>query len=162
MARARRLAVNTFIRSQVRNLVRSTPQNDAVISEITARFPTVNKNMLRSTVAQERARQTGINTIMEADKRRNVDLGATLKCSGPNQTITASIELMFPDPLIGGERRFQGIVTLDKVGRLATILNTAIQDVIDRAVNRGYEPGTITSANTTGSHRYQINYIECN
>lgn len=161
MPRAKRLAVNSFIRSQVRGLIRTNPKNDDVFNSVKKQFPSANKNELRSVIATERARQDGIDKIFKGDKRRNVDLGKSLKCNGPEQTLTASIEIFFPDDAAGGTRRFQGFVTLAKVGRLANIVNDALATVVANAANKGYTPADVTSAMTTGSVRYNVNYVEC-
>lgn len=161
MAKARKLAVNTFIRSIVRDLVRVGNSRTQVSNNVNARFANLNQNQLANIIRVEQERQSRVDAIMNRDKRRNVDLARLVGCRGPNPTVTASLVIEFVDQQTGQQVRQQGLVTLANSGRLADILNTAINQIATAAVGRGYTPPTITSANTSGPNRFRLDYVEC-
>lgn len=161
MARARKLAVNTFVRSQIRDLVREGNSRTQVANAVNTRFANLNQNQLSNIIKQEQDRQARVDAIMNRDKRRSVNLARLVGCKGPNDTITASLVIDFRDTNTGQDVRYQQIVTLGKSGRLADLLNTAIAQTIQDAIGNGYQPPTITSANTSGPNRFRLDYVEC-
>lgn len=161
MARARKLAVNSFVRGQIRDLVREGNSRTNVANTIIGRFPNVNRNLLAKEITQEQQRQARVDAVMNLDKRRNVNLGQLLGCTGPNQTIEAGLVILFRDETTGKDVRFHQVVNLTKQGRAANIINDAIAQAVADAVGWGYQPPGITSASTTGTNRYRLDYVEC-
>ncbi len=162
MARARKVQPSGLVRSLVRNLVRTGNYSRADIAvAVAADHPNVLAKPLTKMIVEEERRQQKVDAIMNRNKSRNVaDVRRLVKCP-PGTTVRASIVLEFTDQNTGQYVRFNGVVDLANTGRLANILNQAIQTVIDSAIAHKYAPPQITSANRTPGGRYRLDYVEC-
>lgn len=161
MAKARKLAPTPAIRSAIRQLVRAGSSSVEIATEVNARFNNVNQTGLNRMIREESARQQRVDAIMSRDKRKTADLQTLVGCKGKKSQVRARITITWFDSGAGIQRTYGSTVILGDSGRLATLLNTAIAQVAADAVNRGYTPPTITSAQTAGSPSYRLEYVEC-
>lgn len=161
MGRARKVAPSGMTRSGVRASVRAGLSRKDAADRALQLNPNLNQNALNKMITEEQNRQRGVDAIMNMNKSRSVqNLSALARCP-QGSTLRASIVLEFTDTVTGRDVRYNGVVDLGNSGRLSTILNTALQTVIDAAVANKYNPPAITSANRTAGGSYRLDYVEC-
>lgn len=162
MARRRKIAPTPLVRNQVRAAVRRGSSTDVEIaSEVNNKFAGVNGTALNTLIRQERKRQLFVDKITKYDKRRNVDLKELTGCKGKDSHVRASITLVWYDQTAEIYREYGTSLTLADKGRMADIINEAIQTVTKDALSRGYTIPTITSADKGGDSFYRFEFVEC-
>lgn len=161
MAAPRQMSANPVARSRVRSGVRHGRTNAEIEADLAELFPGISPSTVRTMAARERAAQRGVDTVMDHDKRKTVDLGTMLKCGKRTERIRARITITWTDPKTGESKTFGDTVEMNAKGRLADLLNEALDQVLASARDRGYTPTNVTSADTTGRARYRIEYLEC-
>lgn len=161
MAKARRMAANPVIRGRIRLGVRQGKTNAEIYASVSADFPSASPSAIGRETNNERARQQAVDTVTAADKRRTIDLGATLRCPKSTNRVRVRITITWTDPKTGETHTFGDTVEIGSKGRLADLLNDALNQVMASARSRGYQPQNVTSASTSGRARYRIEYLEC-
>lgn len=161
MARQRAFKPTPLVRGLVRSEVRGGRSFTEVVNAVVERFNNVDRRSLNAMVRQEQQRQMRVDTVMNADKRKTLDLRQLAGCQRKSDSVMASITISWYDDTRGVRREFTQVAVLGNSGRLSDNINRAIAAVAQDAVGRGYVPPKITSAMTTGSNYYSINYIEC-
>lgn len=161
MAKTRRLVANPAVRSVIRAGVRDGLSDAEIASEVSGSFHSADPTQVDSEIRAERRRQGVVDTVMAADKRKNIDLGRRLGCRGKNARARWGITIFWSDPNTGEQRQFNWTGETSVRGRLADLINDVIASAIAQAIAKGYQPTAITSASTSGRSYYRINYVEC-
>ena len=161
MAKRRQSRLPGLLRNVVRGIIRGGGSRRNQLDAASHQYPNVDRRVLGKVISEEQRRQQVVDDIMGRDKRRSVDLAKESGCPKGTTHVRISVTVVFIDPRTGEEKEVGEVVEIPANGRLATILNSVISGALERARNLGYQPPGITSANTSGSARYRVNYVEC-
>lgn len=160
MAKSRQLGLAPLIRSRVRSGIRAGLGESAILSDVEGAFPAATEGSIRRIISQEASRQDAVDRIMAKDFRRRTNIHAIVGC-GRGEQVRARITVTWTDPETGDSRTYGHTTILQNQGVMSHILNSAIQEVIDDAIGRGYQPPRITSGMTGGRQYYRLEYVEC-
>lgn len=160
MAKSRRLGLTPMIRSRVRAGIRAGLGESAILSDVEGAYPNATEGSIRRIISQETTRQSAVDRIMSKDFRRRTNLHSIVGC-GKGEQVRARITVTWVDPATGESRTYGHTTILQNQGVMSHILNSAIQEVLDDATGRGYQPPRITSGMTGGHTFYRLEYVEC-
>lgn len=160
MAKRRPLSADPMVRSLIRRGVRAGLSDLQIRTEVEASFPRATEGAVNRITSQERGRQTAVDKVMSRDFRKRTNLHAIVGC-GAGEKVRGRITVEWEDPQTGHTRRYGQTLELKNQGVLGTILNEAIEGVLQDARGKGYQPPRITSGMRSGRETYRIEYLEC-
>lgn len=161
VAKARRVTLPGFLRERIRGGVRDKASRDEIHADIATRYPEMNKSVVGRIISQEQRREVFVNNLAKRDKRKNIDLRRFAACGPGTTTARISITIRWFDERTQKIQEWGEVTETPTKGRLADLLNSAIEGARKRAIDNNYKPPEITSANTSGDPSYRINYVEC-
>lgn len=149
------------IRGFIRYLVRSGISANTIRARTRAAFPWEAARTIASVVREENARQVIADQVMNADKRRRIDLGTIAGCRASATQVRVGVTISYVDPATGVVKNRSDSYVTDRAGRLADLLNSVLGQTMEAAGRHGSPTPEVTSAMTSGRTRYTIDYVRC-
>lgn len=155
------MAISGIIRGFIRALVRAGRDPASVRAATRAAFGWEAPRSIATATREEFARQAVADTVMNADKRRRIDLGTVAGCPASASQVRVGVTISFVDPATGLVKNRSDSYVTERSGRLADLLNSVLGQTIEAAGRSGSPTPEVTSAMTSGRTRYTIDYVRC-
>lgn len=155
------MALPAIVRGLVRMMVRGNLSKRTILDEVASRFPWSRPQSVGTLINQELRQHQIATDIMNADKRRTIDIANLAGCGPGTDRVRIGVTISYIDPRTGDRVERSGSQDVPARGRLADIVNDAIRQTVAFFDEKGYEIPQLTSAATSGTTRYRVDFVRC-
>lgn len=161
MARSRSLGQFTRLRQEAREQAALFANPVAATRYLRYEFPDMDAGLIDREYNAALREQQGARILMNANRNLAGNPARLLGCDDPDAIVTARVTVQTREAGSGRSRRYSLMVDLHNRGKLSSIIDKAIADVIADAAAYGYDLESPTSGQKTGGVRYSIDEAEC-
>ena len=155
------MALPAIVRGLVRGMIRQGATRRAILDRVASTFPWSRPQQVGTIISQELKQNAIATNIINADKRRTIDLATLAGCPAGTERVRIGITISYLDPRTGDRVERFGSQDVSARGRLADIVNDAIRQTIGFFDERGYDIPQLTSAATAGPTHYRVDFVRC-